>query len=343
MSRIFFLFFFVFAFLGCKQSTTPDVSNINTDVKIVRTETKLNDIKTKAQLEQLIIQYPAFYDIYIKKIISVYDGENLDTLFKNFNNFVSDSLVNDLTQKVTAKYNSVDKLKAQLDRFYQYLQYYFPDQSAIPNFYTFISEFGYQVFIFEDDGNKDGIAIGLDMFMHPEIDYKMIDPDNTNFSDYVTRSWNKDHVVKKIADLHVNDIAGDSPGNRLIDHMIHNGKILYITDLLLPEVHDTIIHEYSGAQLDWCYENELQMWSFFFDQKLFYEANPTKIAKYIYPSPKSPDMPDAAPGRTANFIGWQIIKAYMDRHPETTITELINLTDSQLIMEKSKYKPKQKK
>jgi hypothetical protein len=199
------------------------------------------------------------------------------------------------------------------------------------------------IFIFEDDGNKDGIAIGLDMFMHPEIDYKMIDPDNTNFSDYVTRSWNEDHIVKKIADLHVNDIAGVSPGNRLIDHMIHNGKILYITDLLLPEVHDTIIHEYSGAQLDWCYENELQMWSFFFDQKLFYEANPTKIAKYIYPSPKSPDMPDAAPGRTANFIGWQIIKAYMDRQPETTIKELINLTDSQLIMEKSKYKPKQKK
>ncbi len=342
MPRIFFLYLIIFVFASCEQSTTPDVSNIKADVKIVRTETKLNDIKTKEQLEKLINQNPAFYNLYFKKIIAVYDGDNIDTIFTNFNNFVSDSLVNDLTQKVTTKYKTTEKLKTQIDRFYKYLQYYFPDQSAIPNLYTFISEFGYQIFIFEDDDNKDGIGIGLDMFMHPDIDYKMIDPDNTYFSDYVTRSWNEEHIVKKIADLYVNDNVGAAPGHRLLDQMIHNGKILYITDLLLPEVHDTIIHEYSGTQLDWCYQNELQMWSFFFDKKLFYEANPTKIAKYIYPSPKSPDMPDAAPGRTANFIGWQIVKAYMDRYPDTTIDELIKMTDSQLIMEKSKYKPKQK-
>lgn len=80
----------------------------------------------------------------------------------------------------------------------------------------------------------------------------------------------------------------------MLDQMIHNGKALYITELLLPEVHDSIIHEYSAAQLNWCRRNELQMWSFFFDRKLFYESNPSKIAKYIYPSPTSPDMPSVA-------------------------------------------------
>lgn len=84
------------------------------------------------------------------------------------------------------------------------------------------------------------------------------------------------------------------------------------------------------------------MVSFFLDQKLFYESNFSKIGKYVFPSPISPDMPEAAPGRTANFIGSQIIKAYMSRFPETTLEQLINMKDSQLILEKSKYKPKKK-
>jgi hypothetical protein len=327
---------------SCQQQKAPDVSGITTNVKIVRTETELSNIKTKMQLEQWQQAHPAFSELYLKEILPIYEGENSDSLFASFNGFFGDSLVKDLQQKVLKKYKTTDNIKKELDKMYQYLQYYFPYHKSLPNFYTFISEFGYQIFIFEDDNKNDGIGIGLDMFMHPEIDYKMIDPDNTNFSDYVTRAWNQEHIVKKVADLHINDIVGESPGHRLIDQMIHNGKILYITELLLPDVQDSIIHEYSGVQMDWCYQNELQMWSFFFDQKLFYEANPAKIAKYIYPSPKSPDMPEAAPGRTANFIGWQIVKAYMDRYPETTIEELIKMTDSQLIMEKSKYKPKQK-
>lgn len=53
-------------------------------------------------------------------------------------------------------------------------------------------------------------------------------------------------------------------------------------------------------------------------------------------------MPKAAPGRTANFIGWQIVKAFMEKYPKTTLEELINMHDSQIFMEKSKYKPKQK-
>ena len=82
MPRIFFLYLIIFVFASCEQSTTPDVSNLKADVKIVRTETKLNDIKTKEQLEKLINQNPAFYNLYFKKIIGVYDGDNIDTILQ---------------------------------------------------------------------------------------------------------------------------------------------------------------------------------------------------------------------------------------------------------------------
>ena len=53
-------------------------------------------------------------------------------------------------------------------------------------------------------------------------------------------------------------------------------------------------------------------------------------------------MPTEAPGRTGDYIGWQIIRAYMKRYPETSLNDLIKMNDSQMILEKSKYKPKQK-
>lgn len=331
-----------FLILGCKNQEAPDVSHINADIKWVRTEQDIFDTSSTDQLDKTVKSHPAFYDIYLKEILPIYHGKNKDSLWSSFAEFAKDSLIQDIKKKVDAHYKNLDDIKQQTSQMYQYLQYYFPEKKSIPNLYTFISDFGYQIFIFEDEDKKDGIAIGLDMFLHPDIDYKMIDPNNTNFSDYMTRSWNKDHIVKKIADLHVNDIIGETPGHRMLDQMIHNGKGLYLLKKLMPEVQDSIIFEYSADQMKWCQENELEMWSFFLDKKLFYESNPSKMGKYIFPSPQSPDMPSAAPGRTANYLGFQIVNAYMNRFPKTSIQDLLTLKDSQILLDQSKYKPKKK-
>jgi hypothetical protein len=331
---------FVFI-LGCKGDKSPDTSHIQADIKVIRTESALQNISNPAGIKSLMEKNPAFYKIYFSEVLGMSSASE-DSIYQYLEPFLKDSLTKNVMKYIGNRFADDDDLKTDIKKMYQNLLYYFPDKLVAPDIYTFVSDFAYQIFVFEDDGKKDGIAIGLDMFLHPDIPYKKLDPDNTNFSDYITRSWNADHISKKIADIHVADLIGEAPGHRLIDQMIHNGKALYITELLLPEKHDSIIHEYTGAQMKFCEENELQMWSFFFDQKLFFETNPTKIAKYIFPSPKSPDMPDDAPGRTANYIGWKIIKAYMERYPETTLEQLINLTDSQQLMDKSKYKPKQK-
>lgn len=327
---------------GCKKSAGPDVSSIDIDTKIVRTETELSQVKNINGLNELINVSPEFYNIYINEVLG-FKGMSQDSQVNNLELFLKDSLTMDLLNKVIQKYPDSQKIKPEIDLLFMYLKYYFPEKiEKIPNIYTFVSQFEYQVLVFEDKDGKDGIGIGLDMFLYPEIHYKMIDPDNTSFSDYITRSWNADHIAKKVADIYISDIIGEAPGHRMIDQMIHNGKALYLTKLLMPEVHDSVIIEYPIKQLKWCQDNELQMWSFFLDNKLFFESNPAKTGKYLNPSPDSPDMPADAPGRTANYIGWQIVKAFMKRYPETTIPELISMNNAQVLMEKSKYKPARK-
>jgi len=327
---------------SCKNAKTPDVSHIASDVEIIRTESELSAIKSISDLTSLQQKHRSFYTIYFPEVLSISNANNPDSLYAVISEFMRDTLISKIFEQVEAKFSDLSSVKNEANKMYQYLQYYFPLQVSVPNIYTFVSEYGYQAFIFQDDNGNDGIGIGLDMFMSPDIDYKAINPDNTNFSSYITRTWNRDHIVPKIADLHITELIGDAPGHKMLDQMVHNGKALYIKELILPNVQDSLIFEYTGAQLKWCHDNELQMWSFFLDKKLFYESNPVKIGKYINPSPNSPDMPAESPGRTANFIGYKIVKAYMERYPETNLTQLIAITDSQELMEKSKYKPARK-
>ena len=140
----------------------------------------------------------------------------------------------------------------------------------------------------------------------------------------------------------VADNLGPVTGNRMLDHIIHNGKKLYILDRLLPETPDTVIMEYTKDQLNWVAENESNIWTYFTSEELFYEIDFNKFQKYTNPSPHSPGMPPEAPGRTGNWLGWQIVERYMAENPEADIGNLIENRDAQGILEQSRYKPRRR-
>ncbi len=337
--QLFILLAALIYFSSCQNNHGPDVSSIQADVDVMRTENDLASAKSIADLRKITENQPFFYNIYLNEILG-YKGLPVDSHLILLESLWKDTMALDLLTKTSKTFGDFSKVKSETEEMFRHLKFYFPEKmSKIPNVYTFISEFGYQMFIFEDKNGIDGVGIGLDMFLSPDINYKMLDPENTNFSDYITRSWNRDHITKKLCDTYVTEIIGEPSGHRMIDQMIHNGKQLYVSKLLMPETHDTVITEYSLKHLNWCKENELQMWSFFMENKLFYESNLSRIGKYLNPSPGSPDMPAEAPGRTANYVGWKIIDAYMERHPATTVQELLKMMDAQAIVEKSKYKP----
>ena len=138
----------------------------------------------------------------------------------------------------------------------------------------------------------------------------------------------------------IEDMLGAPYGNRLIDMMIYNGKKLYIQDLLMPLTPDSIKLEVTAAQAQWLEGNQLEMWAFFLSENLLYASDWAQIRKFVEYSPHSPGMPEEAPGRTANWIGLQIVKAYMEEFPETNPEQLLELRDAQDFLTKSKYKPR---
>lgn len=335
-----------FATIGCGNETKeyiPDVSHIEVEPEVIRFENLLTALDTnnlESEFEMLRARHPKFTDLFFSRVLP-FEAESDEEFLRNLRGYLGDERINKLQDTVAIVFDDFEnKELKELEKAMKFMKYYFPD-FVVPNIYTFSSEYTYQKFIFEDL-KKDALGIGLDMYLGSDYNYKAIDPNNPAFSQYLTRTFSREYIAKMMTELMINDRLGRAPGSRLLDHMIHNGKQLYILKKVMPETPDSILFEYTAEQTEWAKSNELEMWAFFFDQNLFYESNTMKINKYINPSPNSPGMPPLAPGRTANYIGMQIVKAYMKKYPETTIQDLINLKDSQKIMDKSRYKPRQK-
>lgn len=317
---------------SCSEDKIP-VPESDIDIKLERIDKDLFTLST----EQIQKNFPAFSEIFYSKIIQA-NTESGHVDEQQLNLFKQDEFIVELkskTDSLFADMSTIEKeLAASLDLFQQAT-----GESVIPNLYTFNGGLSYQCFLF-DDGGEEGVGIGLDMFLGDAFPYEQLSTQNSAFSQYITRTFNQEHLTKKVIETILDDRMGRVKGNRLIDYMVHNGTKAYLLEQFVPFAHDSIIMEYTADQLDWCEENQAQIWSHLLREDLFYETDYRKINKLINPSPDSPGMPDAAPGRTANFIGWKVVKAFMQRYPETTVNELMAWTDSQELLDKSKYKPR---
>ncbi len=297
---------------------------------------QLPDEDLLSSYQSLVDRYPQFAKLYRDDLLQAKTPEQLTKELLIDHTDTSFVLLYDDVQKIVGDLSDV---KPEIDQLLEnYLKIFDLPSKSLPDVYTFVSGFSYQAFLF-DDGDKDGIGIGLDMFLGDQFPYTTVHPANPNFSQYLLRTYNKEHMVKKIAEVLVEDQLQPPAKSDFLTLMVWGGKKLYLMDQVLDFKSDTIVIEYTSDQLAWCRANEPQIWNHFFEEDLFYETNLTKFNKLIAPSPTSPGMPQEAPGQTGNYMGWQIIKAYMARHPETSVRDLINLIDAQKLLDQSKYKP----
>jgi len=338
---------FTFLFSACssdKETNIPDVSDIKIDLDITRFEQLLlkDTLIDAAGIRQLMQDHPAFAEVYFDHVMpgaeDMVASEDQEIKMQQIQAWIRHPRTRWLYDTVQQIFPDISVLKEDLTSAFKYAKYYFP-QKETPKLYTTISDFGYFPFVYSEDSLRDGIGISLEMFLgdsFPYLDYTGL---NNAFSDYLTRSYNKDYVVRRALEVWIDDFAGPPPGNRLLDLMIHNGKKLYILQSFMPEAPDTVILDYAAVKLDWLNTHEQNVWYHFTARDMLYETSLNKIQKFIGPSPSSPGMPPEAPGNSASWLGWLIVKSYMKKHPGTTLPQLLEMKDAQLILDQSGYRP----
>jgi len=282
-----------------------------------------------ACIDSLTARYPSFADIYFNHLIN--DEKNgTKSLSATALEYVSDPGARLLYDSCQGKYRDIRDIEEEFNKAFAFYKYYFPKRE-IPKVATCISGFALAAFTIENEW----LGISLDMFMgenfngYPTEDYPV----------YIKKYFDKPYIVSKSMTVLAQNIVGQSEGNTLLDMIVSNGKVMYITDLLMPETPDSVKLEYTSGQVQWVQKNEKEIWKYLIGEKLLYQSDMRTIQKLVSPSPNSPGMPPEAPGRVANWIGMQIIKTLIDKHPEISLDKLLEMKDAQKVLEMSKYKP----
>lgn len=324
---------FLMFLYGCNfdsKDTLPKVDHIQVSTTFQRFELAMfsGDMSFDSlDLKRLKDSFPEFSEVYFQEIIPAEDLSFVDGFVKNEN-------IQKLFQKTLEEYPTLEFYESDCRKALQFLKFYFPE-IEVPHITTYISEYQIGSFIY---GNNN-LAVGLDFFLGSDYPYAEFNPGNTSFSEYMTRTFNKDHLVMKTMAPLVEDLVGAPEGQNLLDLMIHEGKKMLVKDKILPFVSDTIIMEVSNSQWEWLNDNEFDIWAFFLDEQLIYSSDWRKIRKYVEYSPHSPGMPLEAPGRTAGFVGWKILENFWKRNPEMSLSQILLLKDAQKILDSSRYKP----
>lgn len=256
------------------------------------------------------------------------DSTNIAQLFE----YVTDTQLMSIYQRVVEVYPEMqDQEKILGDAFGRY-NYFFPDKH-IPEVYTYISDLYFEIPIWLKD---DALVIAVDIYLGdafylysklglPYYKIRCMSPENLS--------------VDAMKTMYFEEIVTYYNKKTLLDHMVEGGKILTYLDAVLPEIADSVKICYTSKKMEWAHSNEKGIWGFLIENDLLYSTEYLSQTKLIKDGPFTNGFTDDSPSRLGVFIGWQIVNQFMVNNPDVSLKEMLSITDSQLILQKSAYKP----
>jgi gliding motility-associated lipoprotein GldB len=309
---------FCFLFWSCDQKSKVEKAIDETPVGSIKVErfdkqffeTSPND------LGKLKKQYPYFFSPKIN-----------DTVWINKMNA---PIWKEVYTEVQKKYPSTDGIKEELETLVRHMKYYFP-KTKTPKLITLISDMDYSNKAIYTDSL---VIISLELYLGKEHKFY-------EFPKYITKNFEERQMMPDVVTSFSQRKITPPIEKSLLSQMIYSGKECYLKDILLPEYTDAEKMGYTPEQIVWCQENESYIWRYFIEKEMLYSDEPKLSSRFIDPAPFSKfylEIDNDSPGRVGTWIGWQIVRSYMENN-NTSIEQLLK-TDAKQIFEKSKYKPK---
>jgi len=244
--------------------------------------------------------------------------------------FVNDPQNRQTFEDCMKQYPDLNWLSQDLNKAFVIFLEEFPG-AVKPQVYTYVSGFDFQYPVKYADST---MIIALDMYLGSDYkDYRTI-----GIPVYVSQRLTRDHILPDCIKELCYPLTEQPKSQKLLDAMIREGKILYFSDVLLPDVKEEYKMGYSPAQLEWCKKNESNLWSFLIEKELLYSSDAQAMSTFMTDGPFTSSFSQESPSRTGAWLGLQIVRRYAQK-TGTPLASILKNTNSQEILEKSNYKP----
>lgn len=335
--RIFICFAILTTLFSCNgNKENPDVSGIKVNITTLRFEKALfnpeNNVKDK-NFNTAFATFGSFGPFFINTLLNADPTWPEDSMKNYIASFVSSYInVFDTTEKI---FNDFTPYENDIKKSLQYLKYYFPHYKAPSKIITYIGPLdGYGDIITED-----ALIVGLQHHLGKEASFYKQDWFQETYPSYIYSRFEPEYISINCMKNIVNDMYPDDKIEASLGiQMVEAGKRLFVLEKLLPDAEPFRLIGYTKEQWEGCMEHERVIWDLFIQNELLHSIDKNIIKNYLGESPKTQELGESSPGNIGAFTGWQIVKKYMDKFPDTKPDVLMN-TDAEKILQLAKYKP----
>jgi hypothetical protein len=322
------LFFFL---LSCSSDRFEvDTTQVDYQPEFLRLDRLIFDEQGKLSQEDLTSmtdQFGAFLEVYIVDIMQMPPPDN-PMLPEFLSRFTGDPTWQKLQASVDQVYPDLSVQEEVLAEALRAYSIHFNDH-ALPKLVAYNS--GFNVGIFP---SSDWLGVGLEWYLSPENEVvKQLPPD-------LFPQYKRDKMKSRY--LPVNALKGwlffknqDLLGENMLASIVFNGKMLYITRALM-EVTDADLLNYTAAQLEWAEDSEYAIWTYLLENDLVFSNDFRQINKMMNDGPFTPGMPAESPGGVGNWLGLQMVEAFMNENEKLTLQDLLGAGNRQIL---ETYKP----
>lgn len=309
---------------ACSQDNDIDISKVEKDARFIRFDSAFFNSDTAMppkEIERLARQYPPFFE-----------AGKIQRFWKSQRNDPSQLELYTETQEVLDNFEALNEnLNFSMKHYY----YYFPETPEI-KFYGYISnlDFSFPVLYVPEQAL---CFVGLDLYLGQDKKFYQ------SQQEYQAYFRQPAFLVRDCIDAVIEPkVKRKQQAANLLDDMIYHGKRLYFLEKMMPQKDATIIAQYPPEQLEFCRQNERTIWSYFIENNYLFDTSQDLKRRFIELAPFSKfrmKFDSETPGMIGRWVGWQIVKAYMENNSSVTLEELGQETDSRKILKLSGYKP----
>lgn len=318
MLKYFLIFFSIILIVSCREEgkLAKAISDTQIELNVVRFD-RLFAEASPDDIPKLRKDFPYLFPVQFP-----------DSIWKLK---LKDTLQKELQQEVDQAFGDFQEESVALELLFKHIKYYFPEFKA-PKVITLISEVQYQNRIVLTDSL---LLLGLDNYLGSEHRFY------EGLPNYVAKVLDKRYLTSDIASAFAKKVNPYPRNRTFLSRMVHYGKELYLKDRLLPSNSDSQKIGYTDDEIRWAQNNEEQIWRYFIEQELLYSTDSQLARRFLDPAPFSKfglELDSESPGRLGRYMGWQIVRRFMDKNPELTLIELLDMPPDELFKE-SNYKP----
>jgi hypothetical protein len=307
----------------------PETNGITVNIQLEQLQDTLANLNSKTQLVELLRRQPVIRDFIFRRHDYPDDSVFLNTIYKRLQNVYIDTLLAE-TRKV---FGDGADLKGQFEEAFKNLKYYYPGV-RVPRIQTVISGLDTDMFV-----SDSLIVIGLDYYLGSTAKYR------PQVYDYQLRKYDPDDIVPSTMLIYgINDSINRTQltDKTVLADMIAYGKSFYFAKHMLPCVPDSVFIWYTPAEINGSRRNQDLIWARFVESQILFSTSHTVKKNYLGERPNTNEVGVKCPGRIGQWIGWQIVKKYMETHPEVTLQQLMEASDAQKLFNESRYKPERR-